>query len=117
MHRTAKITLSLTALCLVTMFFALFINIVAGHFVSQHWLGLVRDVASFTGIVSFLGIVGLITFMFVYPARVRGASTAEEREMMCLLSNQALELTKRMEALETILLARSDHCRETAGRS
>lgn len=33
------------------------------------------------------------------------------------LARRAQDLSQRMEALETILLARSDHYRETAGRS
>lgn len=107
MHKTAKITLSLSALCLVTMFSAIFINRMAGYFVPQSWLYIIHDIAGILGGTSFLMLIGLITFMFAYPSRRQGASTVEEKEMMCLLAKQAQELTQRMEALETLLLDRT----------
>ncbi len=70
----------------------------------------VRSAATFLVLV-------MVLFIILRFARPRRITPSDESALIHELARRAQDLSQRMEALETILLDRSGHYRETAGRS
>jgi phage shock protein B len=70
-----------------------------------------------TGILLLFGIPTLLFIVIRSMRRGRVAAPSDESALVHELAQRAQDLSQRMEALETILLDRSGHYRETVGRS
>lgn len=65
--------------------------------------------------LAFLPVIGAALFLLRRNQSHKNAP--DETELVQVLARRANEMSQRLEAVETILLDRSDHYRETAGRS
>ena len=72
---------------------------------------------SFVGLILLFGTPAIIFIVIRSMRRGRVAAPSDESALVHELARRAQDLSQRMEALETILLDRSGHYRETAGRS